>query len=139
MTYVYIFFVIFAVCYADDELPGNLTDFTKCKVSHLGLEYLGDVSLTAGGVRCQSWSAGAKAVHKVNEMYTDDKFPDGSRKAAKSQCRNPNKDKKGPWCYTTNVDLTDDSCGLPLCSLTECRLTGPGMEYAGKHNKGVSG
>lgn len=124
---------------ADDEIPGNRTDFTKCKMSHLGLGYLGDTSLTESRVRCQSWSAGAQAVHKVSDAYTDNKFPDGSRKAAKSYCRNPSRDPRGPWCYTMDVDLIDDGCGIPLCSLTECKLSGPGMEYAGKHAKGNSG
>lgn len=105
----------------------------------MGLEYKGDISLTEGGVRCQSWSAGTKAVHKVSDVYTDNKFPDGSRKMAKSNCRNPSRDKKGPWCYTMDVDLIDDNCGVPLCLLTECKLSGPGMEYGGKHAKGVSG
>lgn len=137
---LYFIVILFAATSADEEpLPGNRTDFTKCKMSHLGLEYTGEISLTAGGVRCQSWSAGTKAVHKVNESYTDDKFPDGSKKAARSYCRNPDRKKKGPWCYTMDVDLIEDSCELPLCSLTECRLSGPGMEYAGKHSKSVSG
>lgn len=139
MSLFYITALIIIICTAEEELPGNRTDFTKCKISHLGLEYLGDVSVTAGGIRCQSWSAGDKAIHTVNETYHDDMFPDGSRKAARNYCRNPNKNKKGPWCYTMDVNLIDDSCELPLCSLTECRLSGPGMEYAGLHNKGVSG
>lgn len=129
--------IFFAIC--DDKLPGNRTDFTQCKMSHLGLEYMGDISLTEGGVRCQSWSAGTKAVHKVNDIYTDNKFPDGSKLAAKSHCRNPNRDKKGPWCYTMDVDLSDDTCAVPLCLLTECKLSGPGMEYGGKRKKGASG
>lgn len=131
--------ILLAPARPQDQPPGNMTDFARCKMSHLGLEYLGDVALTEGGVRCQSWSAGAKAVHKVGEEYTDAKFPDGSRKAAKSYCRNPSRNEKGPWCYTMDIDLIDDSCGLPLCSLTECKLSGPGMEYGGTHNKGVSG
>lgn len=133
-------FLLHLVCvHSDEQIPGNRTDFTKCKMSHLGLEYMGDISLTEGGVRCQSWSIGAKAVHKVSDAYTDAKFPEGSKKAAKSYCRNPSRSERGPWCYTMDVDLIDDSCGIPLCMLTECKLSGPGMEYGGTHNKGVSG
>lgn len=123
---------------AEESLPGNLTDFAKCKVSHLGIDYHGDIGKTEGGVRCQSWSTDTP-VHKVDVKYTDNKFPDGSRKQAKNYCRNPNRDMKGPWCYTMDPTLSDDTCAIPLCSLTECKITGPGIEYAGDLKQGVSG
>ncbi|VEN64272.1 unnamed protein product [Callosobruchus maculatus] len=44
----------------------------------------------------------------------------------------------GPWCYTMNYDLEYETCGIPLCSYSLCKITGPGMEYAGKHGKTVS-
>lgn len=123
---------------AAEELPGNLTDFSKCKLSHLGLEYQGDISKTEGGIRCQSWSA-TIPVHKIDPSLTDDDFVDFSRKDAKSYCRNPNKNPMGPWCYSMDPTLIDDTCAVPLCSLAECKLTGPGMEYAGSVNRGISG
>lgn len=118
--------------------PGNLTDLDICKVSHLGLEFAGHVSKTESGVRCQSWTA-EKPVHKVDPSFTNEKFIDFSMKKAKNYCRNPNRDPKGPWCYTMNHDLIDETCAIPLCSFTECKVTGPGMEYGGTHNYGVTG
>lgn len=138
VTYVTIGVLFLTSLCTSETLPGNRTNFDKCKVSHLGIDYQGDISKTESGVRCQSWSSDAP-VHKVNAAFTDGKFPDGQRKLAKSSCRNPNKDAKGPWCYTLDPSLIDDTCAVPLCSLTECKVTGPGMEYAGTHNRGVSG
>lgn len=120
-----------------DTLPGNLTDFNICKLSHLGLEYLGTVSNSESRVRCQSWSSNQP--HKIKDDIKDIQFADGSKIEAKSYCRNPTKSSMGPWCYTMNYDLQFETCGLPLCSLSQCKITGPGMEYAGKHNKGSSG
>ncbi|KAJ8939698.1 hypothetical protein NQ314_011040 [Rhamnusium bicolor] len=117
--------------------PGNLTDISICKVSHLGLEYLGPISKSESNIRCQSWSLDQP--HKIRSDIMDIQFPDGSKKNAKNYCRNPTKDSMGPWCYTMNYDLQFETCGLPLCAYSECKITGPGMEYAGEHNKGVSG
>lgn len=127
-----------SLSFAQESVPGNLTDFSVCKVSHLGLEYSGDVSKTEGGVRCQSWSA-ANPIHKIDSAYGDDRFPEFSRKGAKNRCRNPSGDVKGPWCYTMDPRLMDDTCAIPLCSLSQCKLTGPGMEFGGDLNHGVSG
>ncbi|KAL3288358.1 hypothetical protein HHI36_002806 [Cryptolaemus montrouzieri] len=72
------------------------------------------------------------------DSITDSDFPDASREMSKNYCRNPNRDPKGPWCYTMNEDLINETCSIPLCSFSECRLTGPGMEYMGEHGKSVS-
>lgn len=122
---------------ASETPPGNLTDFNICKLSHLGLEYLGTVSNSESGVRCQSWSSNQP--HKIRADIKDIQFPDGSKKKAKSYCRNPTKSSTGPWCYTMSYDLQFDTCGLPLCSFSMCKVTGPGMEYAGELKKGSSG
>lgn len=121
-----------------EEPPGNITDLFLCRVSHLGLEYMGQIGKTESNVRCQSWTA--KFPHKVREDLKNELFSDGSKEKAKNFCRNPTKDKSmGPWCYTMNLDLQYETCGIPLCSYTECKITGPGMEYAGKVKKSVTG
>lgn len=121
-----------------EEPPGNLTDLSVCKVSNLGLEYSGQISKTESNVRCQSWTA--KFPHKVREDLGSFLFPDGSKQKAKNFCRNPTKDiAMGPWCYTMNTDLQFETCGIPLCSYTECKITGPGMEYGGKIKKTMTG
>ncbi|KAJ8985905.1 hypothetical protein NQ317_010662 [Molorchus minor] len=88
-----------------------------------GLEYYGPISKTESRVRCQSWTSDKP--HRVRGDITDDKFPDGSKARAKNYCRNPTKDAMGPWCYTMNDDLQFETCGLPLCAFSECKVTGP--------------
>lgn len=118
--------------------PGNLTDLDICKVSHLGLEYTGHVGKTESGVRCQSWTA-KKPIHKIDPSFKNENFSDFSMKKAKNYCRNPNRNPNGPWCYTMDSQLIDETCAIPLCSFSECRITGPGMEFGGVHNYGVTG
>ncbi|KAL1488031.1 hypothetical protein ABEB36_015404 [Hypothenemus hampei] len=116
--------------------PGNLTDLDQCKLSHLGVEYTGSIGKTESNVRCQSWISNSP--HKVNDSLVDDQFPYHSKKKSKNYCRNPDRKSSGPWCYTMNSDLIDETCTVPLCSYSECKLTGPGMEFGGFHNKGYS-
>ena len=69
---------------------------------------MGTVQVTRSGKRCQAWSANRP--HVPNEDYTDDTFPDGSREAANSYCRNPDDSySDGVWCYTMEL------CDVPLC------------------------
>ncbi|XP_031329479.1 uncharacterized protein LOC116160424 [Photinus pyralis] len=115
----------------------SLTNLELCKVSHYGLEYRGFQGKSESGVRCQLWETD-NPVHAVDKNLTDDKFPENSRALAKNYCRNPSKDPKGPWCYTMDRSLINETCGVLLCRYLECRITGPGMEYAGSHNRGSS-
>lgn len=131
------FLLTFNVIICKGGAPGNLTDFNVCKVSHMGIDYVGQIGRTESLSRCQSWTS-ANPIHKVNPAYTDDTFSDFSKNAAKHYCRNPSKDPLGPWCYTMDVQLINETCAIPLCSYTECRLTGPGMEYGGTHNTAAS-
>lgn len=138
LTQLLVIFTFSYTVFTEDTPPGNLTDLSICKVSHLGIEYVGQIAKTDSKVRCQSWTA--LQPHKISSDIKDEQFPEGSAKKAKNYCRNPTKDlAMGPWCYSMNYDLEYESCGIPLCSYSHCKLTGPGMEYAGIHNKGLSG
>ncbi|XP_045460766.1 uncharacterized protein LOC123671120 [Harmonia axyridis] len=130
------YFELFRCTVAIDAPPGNLTDTNTCKLSHFGIEYLGYNSKTESLVRCQAWNTNFP--HHVMDNITDDDFPEASKESAKNYCRNPNLDPKGPWCYSLNEDLINETCAVPLCSFSQCRLTGPGMEYAGEHKKTIS-
>ncbi|XP_076269016.1 LOW QUALITY PROTEIN: uncharacterized protein LOC143201686 [Rhynchophorus ferrugineus] len=133
MRVSFVFCSILICLAAGDEL----TDFGKCKVSGLGVEYTGEIAKTESGVRCQSWSM--ELPHKIDTNLTDDKFPDGSKKAARNYCRNPDRRPDGPWCYTISADLIYETCAIPFCSFSQCRATGPGSEYGGVHRRTVSG
>lgn len=137
---ILVFVAIFSINYvrSKNKTPGNVTDFAICKVTHLGVDYVGHIAKTESLVRCQSWTA-TNPIHKMNPNYTDDKFSDFSKKSAKNYCRNPNRDPDGPWCYTMEPLLINETCAVPLCSFTECRLTGSGVDYGGTHNVASSG
>jgi len=34
---------------------------------------------------------------------------------AKNYCRNPTRDRRGPWCYTLDSTVIDERCDIPLC------------------------
>ncbi|XP_030744966.1 plasminogen-like [Sitophilus oryzae] len=136
LTLIISLFVVFLRGFLSELPPGNLTDFSVCKVSHLGLGYTGTIAKTESRVRCQTWSMDMP--HKIDQKITDDAFPFGSKKFSKNYCRNPDRRVDGPWCYTMNEDLMYETCAVPLCSFSECKITGPGSEYGGNHNRGVS-
>ncbi|KAF5275199.1 hypothetical protein FQR65_LT04231 [Abscondita terminalis] len=134
-------FQVFKVVRFFYKVSGNLTeiytDLNYCKLSHLGLEYQGYQAQTESGIRCQLWKT-ENPIHKVEIDFGDDNFPDFSKKKSKNYCRNPNKDPKGPWCYTLDPNLIDETCALPICTYIDCKITGPGIEYAGIHSKSLS-
>ncbi|XP_029663491.1 uncharacterized protein LOC115235691 [Formica exsecta] len=95
---------------------------------------------TAGGYRCQSWSA-QQPIHEISTDITDANFPEKSMKLVKNYCRNPTRDPRGPWCYTLEPTVIDDECDIPLCNykvrnissidLSKCKLSQLGTEYKG--------
>lgn len=112
-------------------------DLKSCKVTHKGLNYVGHLSQTEQGIRCQKWSTDVP-IHAISPEIQDDKFPEKSMVKAKNYCRNPTHIMEGPWCYTISVDVERENCDIPLCVFDKCRITGPGMEYAGKLTKSVT-
>ena len=86
-----------------------------CLKTPAGREYNGTVSRTHSGKLCQSWSSNTP--HDVHSDYTDDRFPDGSRKKAKNYCRNPDEYwENGAWCYTMDENVRYEQCDIPLCN-----------------------
>ncbi|XP_046386422.1 uncharacterized protein LOC124156127 [Ischnura elegans] len=114
------------------KVNGVYFNSKRCKLTISGYEYAGTLGRSASGFKCKSW---AKAAEKI----ADEKFIDGSRKLAHSFCRNPNNDPRGPWCYTSNGDGKVDYCDIPLCHITDCKVTIAGSEYGGALSKSVSG
>lgn len=117
----YRFFVTY-FCMGYWKVNANLINLKNCKLTNAGVNYLGNLSETQTGSRCWRWD--------TFKGLTDDNFPDLSVKKARNFCRNPNYDPNGPWCYISSDKQKKESCNIPLCS-SDCRLTGPGMEYSG--------
>ncbi|KAG7280568.1 hypothetical protein CRUP_028294 [Coryphaenoides rupestris] len=53
-------------------------------------------------------------------------------------CRNPDGDRIGPWCYTTDPERRYESCNIPHCKDEVC-ITCNGEEYRGQVDHTVSG
>lgn len=49
-------------------------------------------------------------------------------------CRNPDRDKRGPWCYTMDPNIRHQSCGIKKCEDGECRSQGvPHVVFPSTH------
>jgi len=75
---------------------------------------MGTMSTTESGRQCQAWASNTP--HEVWHTVTDDKFPDGSRAAARNYCRTNVVPNRGPWCYTMDPRKRWEKCRVPHCS-----------------------
>ncbi|XP_036406275.1 plasminogen [Megalops cyprinoides] len=91
--------------------PGT-PDAKDCKVGN-GATYRGPTSMTALGVTCQAWSSMKPHQHS---SFTPETHP--TKGLESNQCRNPDDDVNGPWCYTTDPNKKWDYCQIPDCSST---------------------
>jgi len=108
-------------CYCDcnsDSL--HCIHTAECRQDAQGHSYVGTVSVTKSGKRCQQWSSNTP--HTPHSNYGDDKFPDGSRALARNYCRNPDANDQFVWCYTTDPNTRWERCDVPLCrkSAADC-------------------
>ncbi|CAF1013355.1 unnamed protein product [Adineta steineri] len=98
----------------------NISD---CSITQNGiLHYYGKHSFTKFQDECLPWSDMKidypEVINKANF------FNDGSIKAAKNYCRNPNMNVNGPWCFIQNEDaITMEQC--EVCQSLVLRSTIP--------------
>ncbi|XP_059796862.1 plasminogen isoform X4 [Balaenoptera ricei] len=103
---------------------------SECKTGN-GKNYRGTMAKTKSGVACQKWSDNSP--HTPN--FSPEKYPFAGLE--ENYCRNPDNDKMGPWCYTTDPGTRYDYCDIPECE-DEC-MHCSGENYEGKISKTVSG
>ncbi|TMS03091.1 Hepatocyte growth factor [Larimichthys crocea] len=73
-----------------------------------GESYRGTLSITRSGIPCADWS------HHINRG--DSHSTESHIGLERNYCRNPDRDKHGPWCYTNpNNRLVWDYCKLKHC------------------------
>uniref|UniRef100_A0A8C2J276 Plasminogen n=1 Tax=Cyprinus carpio TaxID=7962 RepID=A0A8C2J276_CYPCA len=87
---------------------------TDCKVGN-GATYRGPTSTTIMGVTCQAWSSMTPHHHL---SFNPETHPDKGLES--NQCRNPDNDVNGPWCYTTDPNKKWDYCQIPDCDGLKC-------------------
>ena len=88
------------------------TAFTECIIGDSGLDYIGKQVTTVSGRTCQPWSRQSPHRHP----FTDEQFPERSKKAASNYCRNPDNKDGGPWCFTQDPMVEWEFCGIYRCS-----------------------
>lgn len=95
--------------FCDDVKPKT----RNCKRTVTGSDYAGSISHTEEGIHCQSWHKQTPNEHIKGSF--DWEFPDADVYSAKNHCRNPDNDKRGPWCYTMQGNMK--YCDIPMCDV----------------------
>ncbi|KAJ1109174.1 hypothetical protein NDU88_006538 [Pleurodeles waltl] len=89
-----------------DELPA---DGSVCYHGH-GELYRGTVSMTRKGIACQKWSDQYPHVPSITPLTN----PEAD--LVENYCRNPDRDRHGPWCYTVDPNTQFDYCAIKPCT-----------------------
>ncbi|KAM8833006.1 plasminogen isoform 2-T2 [Spinachia spinachia] len=93
--------------------PAETPPEIDCKTGN-GETYRGPTSITNLGVTCQAWNA--QSPHQPS--FTQLSHPNSGLNG--NQCRNPDGDVNGPWCYTTDPNQKWDNCQISDCDLLKC-------------------
>ena len=85
----------------------------------LGVSYTGRMNVTPSGRTCQSWSTQHPHGHRMS-FVGDHNY-----------CRNPSKNIKGVWCYTTDPNKRKEFCyNIPICApMVKVLHFSPGAEF----------
>ncbi|XP_069500278.1 hepatocyte growth factor-like protein isoform X2 [Ambystoma mexicanum] len=78
--------------------------------NEIGELYRGKVSETRKGITCQKWAE--KKPHKP--LISPITHPTAGLE--QNYCRNPDKDRHGPWCYTMDPSTQFDYCAVKPCT-----------------------
>uniref|UniRef100_A0A8C4DEL3 Macrophage stimulating 1 n=1 Tax=Dicentrarchus labrax TaxID=13489 RepID=A0A8C4DEL3_DICLA len=101
----------------------------KCIVGK-GEDYRGKVFTTRSGLTCQQWWSKFPHDHRWT--------PTATNGLELNYCRNPDGDRIGPWCYTTDPERRYESCNIPQCKDEVC-ITCNGEDYRGQVDHTVNG
>ena len=96
---------IFALAISSKNLQSQAE--TTCLAS-----YRGDTAVTRSGIACQRWDT-----NTPNTVRYDLSISGGSNN---NQCRNPDNDPGGPWCYKNKRDLADGEPNWEYCDIPSC-------------------
>ncbi|GBP07976.1 Hepatocyte growth factor [Eumeta japonica] len=98
------------------------------------MEYGGKMSRSTTSQKCKKWSKNwsNKKLNLPNGTITNAqkfprfRFPSRDVGTAGKNCRNPDGDLGGPWCYTEQAEESDlflkEYCDVPFCDDRDCEL-----------------
>ena len=89
-------------------------------------QYYGEEDRTESGILCMRWDATTPHAPHIRPRESNHNY-----------CRNPDNDKKGPWCYTTDPNQPYEYCNIPPCIEEYCWSTK--SEYNGTVTQTQSG
>ena len=105
-----VFFFIFSYNFVLDNFKLIVQYFFHLDCLHLnGSNYHGNISVTASGIPCQSWTEQCPHRHTMNKTYPE-------LNDAKNYCRNPQNSGQRPWCFTTDRKKRWEYCDIPKCT-----------------------
>jgi len=97
----------------------RLCSVEKCRRTGSGAEFAGEIDRSTSGSKCLKWSTVLKNKKSRNsdiKKFTDEAFPELSRKWARNLCRNPDSSDGGPWCYVQDdAVVRREYCDIPFC------------------------
>ncbi|TRY84049.1 hypothetical protein DNTS_021078 [Danionella cerebrum] len=109
-----------AFCTNIPRCESESSESTECYEDN-GENYRGNLSKTRSGIPCGLWSD--------HTFRRDTRSAKTSAGLELNLCRNPDRDKHGPWCYTSNSSIPWDYCRLERCkpmATDEHQMTGGG-------------
>ncbi|XP_036388835.1 hepatocyte growth factor-like protein [Megalops cyprinoides] len=98
-------------------------DYVRRCIVEDGKSYRGKVSQTESGRTCQQWWSKFPHDHRWT--------PSSTNGLELNYCRNPDGDRIGPWCYTTDPERRYETCNIPRCEDEVC-ITCNGEDYRGQ-------
>ncbi|XP_005347942.2 hepatocyte growth factor-like protein isoform X2 [Microtus ochrogaster] len=105
-------------------------DYVRTCIMDNGVSYRGTVARTVDGLPCQAWNRRFPNDHKYR--------PTPKNGLEENFCRNPDRDSRGPWCYTTSGSVRFQTCGIKSCRDAVC-VSCNGEDYRGQVDVTESG
>jgi len=115
-----------------EEMDAILVGESTCAKTKLQKDYRGTISKTTTGKTCQRWDT--QYPHK--HTRTSKKYPGAG--LVNNDCRNPDSESVGAWCYTTDPNTRWEPCDVANCRST-CADTKLQKDYRGTISKTTSG
>ncbi|KAM7336973.1 hypothetical protein ACRRTK_003092 [Alexandromys fortis] len=109
---------------------GVKQDYVRTCIMDNGVSYRGTVARTVDGLPCQAWNRRFPNDHKYR--------PTPKNGLEENFCRNPDRDPRGPWCYTTSGSVRFQTCGIKSCRDAVC-VSCNGEDYRGQVDVTESG